>query len=265
MIGNIRLFDTHAHLNDPHFEKDLDSVIERALESGVEHIVIPGCDLESSERALELAHRFDGFLFAAVGLHPHDAKELTPELIESFRELAKDKKVVAIGEIGLDFYRNFSPKDVQIEAFKVQLDLARELNLPVIIHVRKAYPETFQILKEFQGISGVFHCFSGGVEEARYAAKMGFFVSFSGSLTYKSKKLREALKVVPTDKLVFETDSPYLAPSLKRGERNEPSFIIYIVKKAAEILETDIQQLAEQVFSNSLSLFNLEGRTDGNS
>jgi len=254
----MNLFDTHSHLNGPEFNNDLEEVIDRARESGVKKIVVVGYDLSSSIQAIELAHKFPDIIFATVGFHPHDADDFNTKILKDMEELAKDEKVVAIGETGLDFYKLYSKKESQKEAFTAQLHLANKLGLPVILHVRKAFRDVFEILNKIQPLKGgIFHCFSGGENEAKRALKEGFFVSFSGSITFGSAKLEAALKTLSHNRILLETDAPYLSPHPLRGRRNEPSFLRYIALKISEILGLEGESLAQMTFENALSIFRI--------
>jgi TatD DNase family protein len=254
----MELFDTHAHLNDPAFDSDLLDVLERARLSGVRKILVVGYDLPSSIKAVELSRKFPNSIFASVGVHPHDADDFEKSMISELEDLAKDNGVVAIGETGLDFYKLYSEKNSQREAFYAQLDLANRLQLPVILHVRKAFREVFDILKEIKPVKGgVFHCFSGGENEAKRALNDGFHISFSGSITFGSEKLEKALKILPYDRILIETDAPYLSPHPMRGKRNEPSHLRYIAIKISQILDIDRNALALTTYRNALLLFGI--------
>jgi len=221
--------------------------------------LIVGYDLESSERALELAEYLP-WSYVAVGIHPHDASDFRDTDLKRLEDLASHERVRAIGEIGLDFYRNYSPKDDQLRAFRAQLELAKSLSMPIVLHVRKAFPDVFQVLQEHEVHEGVFHCFSGGVQEAQKAVELGFYVSFAGSLTYGSKKLERALKNMPRDRVLLETDAPYLAPGEYRGQRNEPAYLLETAKKASEVLGVPLEIFARQTFENTLAFLNLPTR-----
>lgn len=252
----MRLFDSHCHLNDEVYEDDLDEVIKRAEDEGVERIVVVGYDLDSSKKAIELSEKYD-FIYASIGLHPHDSTELTSELLDAFRKLGKHEKVVAVGETGLDYFKMYSPRDAQKEAFKEQIKLANELELPLILHIRKAFPDVFEILDEIKPEKGaVMHCFSGGRNEALYGISKGFYISFSGSLTF-SKKLKEFVKDLPLDKILIETDAPYLTPHPYRGRRNEPRYIKYIAMELSYLLDRDIEEVAEITYRNASKFFAL--------
>jgi TatD DNase family protein len=251
----MKIFDSHAHLNDEEFEKDLKEVIERGICNGIEKIIVVGFDVPSSYHALKLATEYKGLIFASCGIHPHEADNFE-EGIKEIEELSKQKEVVAIGETGLDYYKNYSSREKQIESFIAHIEIARKVQKPIIIHTRKSFGDTFNILKNYKDLKGVFHCFSGGKEEAIYAQKMGFYISFSGSITYNSKKLEESLKNTSLEKLIVETDSPYLTPFPLKG-RCEPFYIIYTIKKISEILNMEEKEIAEKTYKNAQILFNL--------
>jgi TatD DNase family protein len=220
------LIDTHAHLDSGQFAADLDAVIARAGDNGISHILTIGCDLASSRANVEIAARHPA-IYAAVGIHPHDAGEADATGLEELRQLAGAPKVVAIGEIGLDFYRDRSPREVQRQSFRQQLRLAREVGLPVIVHDREAHDEVLQILREEAAseVGGVLHCFSGNLAMARTCIELGFYISFPGTITYpKNEAAREVVRAIPVDQMLVETDCPYLAPQAFRGRRtNRPS------------------------------------------
>ncbi len=251
----MKIIDSHTHLNDEAFEKDLKEVIERAIKNGVDKMIVVGYDAESSNNALKLSQEYKGIIYASAGIHPHDADDFE-ENIKEIENLAKEKEVIAIGETGLDYYRNYSKKEKQIEAFIAHIEIAKKYQKPLIIHTRKSFGDTFNILKNYKNLNGVFHCFSGGKEEAIFAQKLGFYISFSGSITYNSKKLEEALKNTKEEKLLIETDSPYLTPFPLKG-RCEPSYIIYTLKKISEILNKEEEKIAEKIYENFKILFNL--------
>ncbi len=258
----MRLFDTHAHLNDPKFKDDLSDVVLRAQERGVEKVVVPGTNLDDSRTAIQLAHEYPDLIYAAVGVHPHEADGFSEHMLLELENILKTEignTVVAVGEIGLDFYRNYSPKPAQLYAFSSQVELAVKYSLPIIIHVRDAFEDVFRILESFgNGVRGVFHCFSGGPEEAIEAVKLNFWVSFAGNVTYKkSERLRQAVSRVPVSKILVETDSPYLTPVPFRGKRNEPSFLHYTLNTLAQIKGVDVEDMARFAFENGIKAFNL--------
>lgn len=252
------LIDSHAHLELEEFDKDRDEVIERAKEAGVGAIVAVGIDLADSKKAVALARRYP-MVYATVGVHPHDAAAVNPETYEELRALADEDKVVAYGEIGLDFFRNRSPREVQIRRFGEQLDLSVELGLPVIIHDRDAHAETVEMLKAHKGkLRGVVHCFSGDYEMARQCIDLGYYISIPGTITYKkSDVLRHVVQNVPLERLLVETDAPFLAPEPKRGKRNEPAFVFHTARRVAEIRGTLYEVVANTTAQNARELFGI--------
>ena len=252
------LVDTHAHLDDRQFSDDRVEAIQRSLAADVCYIITVGTDLDSSRAAVALAHKHAS-VYAAVGVHPHDATQVGPEVLERLRQHAGNDKVVAIGEIGLDFYRNLSPHDRQREAMVAQLELARHLNKPVIIHDRDAHAETMTILRE-KGRSwrGVLHCFSGDREMAREAIRMGFYISFAGPVTFaNARRLQELARELPLERILIETDAPYLAPQPMRGKRNEPAYVRWVAAKIAGLREMPLERVAEVTTENARQLFGL--------
>ena len=252
------LIDTHAHLEWRDFDEDRREVIKRAVDRGVKNIVDVGYSLESSLKALELAHSNPG-IYAAVGIHPHEASAVTPDALESLARLSSDPKVVAIGEIGLDYYRNLSPRGVQVSAFKAQLELASTLDLPVIIHCREAYGDLIKMLREYKAeVEGIMHCFSGSYETAKQCMALGFYLSFAGPVTYpNAKRLERIVYKLPMERLLIETDSPWLAPQPVRGKRNEPSYIVYIAERIAEIKDAEIRDVADSTTRNAETILGL--------
>ncbi len=262
------LFDTHAHLHDPWIGDDLPDVLQRAREAAVERIVTIGTDLPTSRDAIRLAETHDG-IRATVGLHPHDARDWSAALEAEFRQLARSGRVVAIGEIGLDFYRNLSPGEAQYRTFEAQLDLADELGLPVVIHSRDAHEETYRVLRawaqrsERQQPLGVIHCFSGGADLALRYHELGFMISFAGPLTYpKNDALREAAAALPLSAVVVETDCPYLSPQPRRGKRNEPANIRHTAEQIAAVRGESVEVVARETVQNALVLFRIDGSDD---
>ncbi len=234
------LIDSHCHLDSEQFDADRDAVIARAIEAGVEHMVAIGTgngppDLEAGVR---LADRHPAF-YATVGVHPHDAAKASPETFSQIASLLKHPKVIAIGEIGLDYHYDFSPREAQRDVFIEQMRIAREAHRPIVIHTREAWADTIALLREHwapSGIGGIMHCFSGGPTEAEQALALGFYLSFGGIVTFpKAAEIREAARLAPADRILVETDAPYLAPVPKRGKRNEPAFIVETARKLAEI------------------------------
>ena len=253
------LFDTHAHLDDDKFNDDFDEVIEKITSSEVKYIVDIGADLESSKKAVDIASKYP-FIYAAVGVHPCSA-DTTDSCIDELFALAKNEKVVAIGESGLDYYWDDVERDVQKASFIRHIELANKLDLPLIVHNRDAHQDTLEILKTHPLKSGIVHCFSGSADVAKEVIKLGLYISFSGSLTFKNaKNLPEALKVVPLDRLLVETDSPYLSPEPFRGKRNDPTNVYYTAQKMAEILDMPVEEISRITFENAKRIYKLEGR-----
>ncbi len=259
------LIDTHCHLDFKDFDKDRDNVIARAKEKGVVRIVNVGSSIEGSRRAVELADKYD-IVYASIGLHPHDASQVTDKVIEDLKRLAKNKKVVAIGEVGLDYYRNDSAKDIQQAAFRKFIRLARELDLPLIIHSREADDDTINILKEYsqlptpnlQLIKGVMHCFSGNEKMLKTCLDLGLYISFTCNLTFKNaKKLREVAKITPIERIFLETDAPFLAPEGMRGKRNEPAYLTYLVDEWVKLTGLSKEDIARITTHNANRLFKL--------
>jgi TatD DNase family protein len=261
--GNKLLIDSHAHIDLPEFNKDRDQVMARAREWGVRVVINVGLDAESSRKSLAMARNYED-VFVAVGFHPHEASKMKEDDLKSLAELTGDSRVVAIGEIGLDFYRNLSPREAQLEAFKKQLDLAVELGLPVVVHCRQAHREVFDILKAWAEANpgdvrrGVIHCFSGDIEMARRYIGLGFYISLAGSVTYPSAgELVGVARELPLDRLLLETDAPFLAPQAHRGKRNEPAYVALTAEKVADIRQVPTEVVADGAASNTIELFRL--------
>ena len=247
-------FDTHAHYNDEKFEEDRDIIINQIKENNIKYVTVVGYNIESSIKAIEIANKYDN-IYATVGISPNDLEsEIDLEKIES---LAQDKKVVAIGEIGLDYYWNKENKDLQKKAFIMQINLANELNLPIVIHTREAIMDTLEILKTNQVLKkGVFHCCPLNRELVKEALKLGFYISFAGPITFKnSKNADEIINLVPNDKMLIETDSPYLSPEPLRGRRNDSRNVKYVAQKIALVKKMKIEEVAEITFSNGEEIF----------
>jgi TatD DNase family protein len=253
----VKLVDSHCHLDDEKFADDFDAVVERARAAGVERMMAIGTgdgppDLEV---AVRLADAHDCF-YATVGVHPHDASKATAASFERLRELAAHPKVLAIGEIGLDYHYDFSPRDVQQEVFRAQLRLAEAAGKPVVIHTREAWEDTLRLIDERPPRALIMHCFTGGETEARQCLERGFYLSFGGVLTFpKAENVREAARIVPDERLLVETDAPYLAPVPHRGKRNEPAFLVDTVRKLAEVRGAGEEQMAALTTQNFDRLF----------
>jgi len=265
----IRLIDTHAHLDFSQFDADRPEVIARAQEAGVEVIVNAGAGLEASQAGVALAETYPQ-VYAAVGVHPHEAKTLNEDVLEELRALAQHPKVVAIGEMGLDYYRDRSPRPVQRQAFQQQLALAGELGKPIIVHDREAHQDVMNMLRQWirEGHQpsatghqpvGVMHCFSGDLPMAREAIKMGFYISIPGPVTFTNdRRLPELVRALPLERLVIETDCPYLTPHPYQGKRNEPAYVRLVAEAIAQIKGIPLEQVAHITTANARALFGLE-------
>ena len=253
------LFDTHVHLNAEQFEEDLTEVITRAQEAGVSNMIVVGFDRPTITKAMELVETYD-FLYAAVGWHPVDAIDMTDADLEWIESLAAHPKVVAIGEMGLDYYWDKSPKEIQMEVFRKQIRLARRVKLPIIIHNREATADIITILREEEAslIGGIMHCFSGSVETAKECLEMNFYISLGGPVTFKNaKKPKEVAAEVPLDRLLIETDCPYLAPHPFRGKRNEPAYVKLVAEQIASIKQVSVEEVAHITTENAKKLFGI--------
>ena len=256
------LIDSHAHLEMKEFDNDRNEVIERAKLAGVDFIVTVGTNLSLSRKAVSLAGQYEN-IYATIGVHPHDVGKIDNKTYDDLKELARQKKVVAYGEIGLDFFRNIAPQAQQIEKFGEQLQLAKELNLPVIIHDRDAHDQSLQMVKASGLHSGVFHCFSGDYEMAKRCLDWGFYLSVPGVVTFnKAKTIQNVVKHVPLSMLLLETDCPYLTPDPYRGKRNEPAYIVQTAKKVAEIKGLPWEEVAAVTAQNTLNIFHIEASPD---
>lgn len=252
--------DSHAHLEMPQFDKDRKQVIQRAREADVELIIAIGVREEETRKAIKFARSYD-FIYAAAGFHPHEARHFNNEIYLEIKELSDHPKVVALGEIGLDFYRNFSPHNIQKEVFRKMISLGREKKLPLIIHSRGAHEDTLKILKEEKAWEnrGIFHCFSGDVNLAKEAMAMGFLISIPGTITYKRAEiLARTVEFVPLEFLAIETDAPFLSPVPFRGKRNEPAYVTYTADKIAEIKGITCQEVGNITSKNVKELFNIK-------
>src|SRR5690606_3767329 len=254
------LFDTHVHLNDEQFKDDLEEVIARAKANGVEYVVVVGFDRKTIIKALQLADEYE-FIYASVGWHPVDAIDMTEEDFVWLEEVAAHPKVVALGEMGLDYHWDKSPKDIQKKVFRQQISLAKKLQLPIIIHNRDATQDVVQILQEenAQEVGGIMHCFSGSPEVAKQCLELNFYISLGGPVTFKNaKKPKEVAQEVPLDRLLIETDCPYLAPHPFRGKRNEPGYVKLVAEQIAEIKGLSFDEIAETTTRNAKKLFGID-------
>ncbi|MFS0865378.1 TatD family hydrolase [Fredinandcohnia sp. 179-A 10B2 NHS] len=253
------LIDTHAHLNAIQYQDDLEEVIERAQAEGVSTIVVVGFDRETITRAIELADQYE-FIYATVGWHPVDAIDMTDEDLKWIEELSAHPKVVALGEMGLDYYWDKSPKDIQKEVFRKQIALAKKVKLPIIIHNREATADIVEILQEENAseVGGIMHCFTGSLEVAKQCMDMNFYISFGGPVTFKNaKKPKEVAAEIPLDRLLIETDCPYLTPHPFRGKRNEPSYVKYVAEQLAELKGTTFEEIAQKTSDNAKRFFGI--------
>ncbi|MBZ4654542.1 MAG: hydrolase TatD [Peptococcaceae bacterium] len=254
------LFDTHAHLDDKQFAQDREEVIQRAKDGGVELIVNVGYNLTSAKRTLALVEKYD-FIYGSVGLHPHDAKDGDDRTLTELKRMAQHPKIVALGEMGLDYYWNHSPHEVQKEVFRKQIALAKELKLPIIIHDRDAHQDILNIVKEegAKEVGGIFHCYSGSWPMAREVMKLGFYISLAGPVTFhNAQKPKEVAKEVPLDYLLIETDCPYLAPVPYRGKRNEPLYVAKVAEMIAEVKGIPVEKVAEATKENGKRVFRIK-------
>ena len=253
-----QVIDSHAHLEMTPFDRDRDQVVRRAKEAGVEIIVTVGTSVEDCRKALEISRRYPG-VYVVIGIHPHEVKDIDGRTYDSLREMAKHEKVVAYGEIGLDFFRNLSPRGTQIHRFGEQLELAAELNLPVVIHDREAHRETMELLKGWTGgRRGIIHCFSGDYPMAKRCVDLGFYISIPGTVTFeKNEKLRSIVRDLPLESLLVETDCPYLTPNPFRGKRNEPAYVVHTARKVAEIKGRSFEEVAAATTANAKAVFGI--------
>ncbi|OGQ98328.1 MAG: hydrolase TatD [Deltaproteobacteria bacterium RIFOXYD12_FULL_55_16] len=256
------LIDTHCHLDMSAYEADFEAVLERALAAGVTRIISVGIDLASSRRAIALAEKYEG-VYATVGVHPHNVAKLSAADYAELQALCRQAKVVAYGEIGLDYVKNYAPVALQKEHFSRQVNLAKELQLPLVVHDREAHAEIMEILEAAAPFpaGGVMHCFSGDAAFARRVLALGFHISIPGVVTFaRAEMLQEAVREIPLTSLVLETDGPFLAPVPKRGKRNEPSLLVHTARKVAELKGISFAEVARQTTMNAVRLFGLEGR-----
>ena len=250
-------FDSHAHLDDLAFDKDRDEILADLANHGVGLIMNIGCDLSSSLRSIALAHKYP-FVYAAVGSHPDDADHLDDNLLAMYRQLCNDEKVKAIGEIGLDYHYEDPPREVQLPAFRKQLELAAELDLPAIVHEREAHADGMELIRQFPTVTGVFHCYSGALEQAKELVKRGWYIGFTGVLTFKNaRKAVEVVKALPLDRILIETDCPYMAPEPHRGRRNDSRWVPLVAEKIAELRDLPVEEVARITTENAKRLFRI--------
>ena len=253
------LFDTHAHMDDRAFDADRKALLQSLPEQGIGLLMNPGCSLESSRNADRLSREY-AYIYAAVGSHPDAADEVNDDVLEEYRKLCKlNSKIKAIGEIGLDYHYEDIPRDLQKKAFLAQMELARELNLPVIVHERDAHEDGMAIVRKFSDVKGVFHCYSGSAEMARQLVDLGWYIGFTGVLTFKNaRKAIETVETIPLERIVIETDCPYMAPEPFRGRRNDPGKIYRMAEKLAEIKGISVEEARRITFENGKRLYRIE-------
>ena len=252
------LFDTHAHLDDRAFNSDREELIAGLKDKGISLVMNAGCSLEASRSSAALAEKYD-FIYAAVGSHPDAADEVNEETIEEYRKLCKlNPKIKAIGEIGLDYHYEDIPRQIQQKAFRMQMELARELDMPVIVHEREAHQDGMDIVREFPEVKGVFHCYSGSAEMARQLVKLGWYIGFTGVLTFKNaRNAVETAASIPLDRILLETDCPYMAPVPYRGKRNDPGYLCYMTEKLAEIRGISLEEACRVTLENGKRLYRI--------
>ena len=252
------LFDTHAHMDDRAFDADREELLNAFPGQGISLLMNPGCSLESSRNAVKLANRYD-YVYAAVGSHPDAADEVNEAVLAEYRELCKlNPEIRAIGEIGLDYHYEDIPRQIQLKAFRAQMELARELNLPVIVHEREAHEDGMAVVREFSDVTGVFHCYSGSAEMARQLVDRGWYIGFTGVLTFKNaRKAIEVASTIPLDRIVIETDCPYMSPEPFRGKRNDPGKIYRMAEKLAEIRGLSVEEIQEITLENGKKLYRI--------
>ena len=252
------LFDTHAHLDDRAYDEDRQQLLESLPSQGVGLVMNPGCSLESSRNVDKLTREYD-YIYGAVGSHPDVADEVNEAVLEEYRTLCKaNPKIKAIGEIGLDYHYEDIPREIQQRAFRLQMELARERNLPVIVHERDAHEDGMKIVTEFPEVTGVFHCYSGSAEMAKWLVNRGWYIGFTGVLTFKNaRKAVEVASQIPLDRIVLETDCPYLAPVPYRGKRNEPAYVAHTLTKIAELRFVNADEMADTVTENARRVFRI--------
>lgn len=255
------IFETHAHYDDPAFDRDRDRLLALLKDEGIAPIVNIGASIETTKSTVELAHRYD-HVYAAIGVHPSDCGDLTEKDIEWLKDLSSDEKVVAIGEIGLDYHYDEPDREIQKKWFIRQLELAGDTSLPIVVHSRDAAQDTYEIIKDFRGLRGVIHCFSYSAELAREYVKMGYYIGVGGVVTFKNgRKLHEVVKEIPLESIVVETDAPYLSPEPYRGRRNSSAFIPYIIERIADLKNVSYETVERVVYENAVDLYKV--RADG--
>jgi len=252
------LFDTHAHMNDPAFDEDREEMILGLYDKGVETVMNVGCCLDSSRDCIAMAEKYP-FVYASVGTHPDAADEVNEEVIETYRKMLEHPKVMTIGEIGLDYYYETIPREIQQKAFRLQMELARQTGYPVIVHERNAHDDGMRIVKEFKNVTGVFHCYSGSAEMARQLVDMGWYIGFTGVLTFKNaRKAVETAERIPLERIVLETDCPFMAPEPFRGKRNDPGYLYRMAERLAEIRGITVEEVHAVTTENAKRLYRMQ-------
>ena len=252
------LFDTHAHMDDRAFDTDREQLLASLPEQGITLLMNPGCSLGSSRNASKLARQYD-YIYAAVGSHPDAADEVSEEVLEEYRRLCRENpKVKAIGEIGLDYHYEDIPREIQLKAFRAQMALARELDLPAIVHEREAHEDGMKVVEEFPEVTGVFHCYSGSAEMAKWLINRGWYIGFTGVLTFKNaRKAIEVASAIPLERIVLETDCPYMSPEPFRGKRNDPGKLYRMAEKLAEIRGLSVEEIHAITVENGKRLYRI--------
>lgn len=250
------IFDSHAHYDDKAFDDDREEVFDKIRRAGVNRVLNCGADIKGCEKTIELARKHD-FLYGAIGIHPENPEEITHN-INRIGDMLDNEKIVALGEIGLDYYYEGYDREMQLSAFREQMDIARSLKLPVIIHDREAHEDTLKVIKEFKGVNGVLHCFSGSVEFAKEILKLDYYIGFTGVITFKNpKKAIEVLNYMPKEKILAETDCPYMAPIPHRGERCDSSFLLHTINKISEIKNMTYEEACALTYENASFMLNI--------
>ena len=250
-------FDSHAHLDDSRFDADRDQILAQLAQHGVGWVMNIGCDVSSSLRSIALAHQYP-FVYAAVGSHPDDAAQVSDQTLALYRQLCADPRVKAIGEIGLDYHYEDPPRQVQLPAFRRQLELAREVGLPVVVHEREAHADAMELVRQFPEVTGVFHCYSGAVEQAMELVRRGWYIGFTGVITFKNaRKAVEVVRALPLDRILIETDCPYMAPEPHRGRRNDSRWVPLMAQKIAELRGEDPALVEQATTENAMRLFRI--------
>ena len=251
----LKICDSHCHLQDRKFKKDLEAVLSSAKDAGVECIIVPGWDYQSSIQAVQISKEYKS-IYAGVGIHPHDAKTYNENIEGEILKSVGEGRVVAIGEIGLDYYRDLSPREIQREVFRKQLEIAEKNDIPVIIHTRDSIYEAIQIASDFN-VRGVFHAFDYEVEKAKKIISLGFYIGIGGVVTYKNSRVSESVRRIPLERILLETDAPYLTPHPMRGKRNEPAYTIYVLERIAKMKSVPLEEVADITYQNTKKLFGI--------